>query len=129
MKTPLEISFKGLEKSRAVEAKVAERAERLERHFDRMTNVRVVVSAPNKLAHKGKHYEVKIEIGIPGGAPLIISEVPEGNDARSDLMIAIRNAFDAAERRLDDIAERLGGSAKKAERERRRPAKAAIEVD
>ncbi len=128
MKTPLEISFKGLEKSRAVEAKVAERAARLERHFDRMTNVRVVVSAPNKLAHKGKHFEVKVEIGIPGGAPIIISEEPEGNDARSDLMIAIRNAFDSAERRLDDLAERLGGSSKKAERERRRPAKAIVEV-
>jgi len=123
MRTPLEISFKGLEKSRAVEAKVAERAARLERHFDRMTHVRAVVSAPNRLAHKGKHFEVKLEIGIPGGAPIIISEDPEGNDARSDLMLAIRHAFDAAERRLDDVAERLGGSAKKAERDRRRPAK------
>ena len=128
MKAPLEISFKGLDKSRAVEAKVAERATRLEKHFDRMTHVRVVVSAPNKLAHKGKHFEVKVEIGIPGGAPLIISEIPEGNDARTDLMIAIRNAFDSAERRLDEVAERLGGSAKKAERERRRPAKAVEEV-
>ena len=128
MKTPLEISFKGLEKSRAVEAKVAERAARLERHFDRMTHVRAVVSAPNKLAHKGKHFEVKLEIGIPGGAPVIISEEPAGNDARSDLMIAIRNAFDAAERRLDDVAERLSGSAKKVERQRRRPAKDVVEV-
>ncbi len=128
MKTPLEISFKGLEKSRAVESKVAERAARLEKHFDRMTHVRAVVSAPNKLAHKGKHFEVKLEIGIPSGAPLIISEEPEGNDARSDLMIAIRNAFDTAERRLDELAERLGGSAKKGERERRRPAKTDIEV-
>lgn len=128
MKTPLEISFKGLDKSRAVESKVAERATRLEKHFDRMTHVRVVVSAPNKLAHKGKNFEVKLEIGIPGASPLIISEVPEGNDARSDLMMAIRNAFDSAERRLDELAERLGGSAKKAERERRRPAKADVEV-
>ena len=111
MKTPLEISFKGLEKSRAVEAKVAERAARLERKFDRMTHVRAVVSAPNKLPHKGKHFEVKLEIGIPSGPPLIISEAPEGNDARSDLLIAIRNAF-----------------AKKGERERRRPAKTDIEA-
>lgn len=127
MKTPLEISFKGLEKSRAVEAKVAERAERLERHFDRMTNIRVVVSAPNKLAHKGKHFEVKIEIGIPGGAPVIISEEPAGNDARSDLLIAIRDAFDAAGRRLDELSERMGGTSKRSERQRRRPAKEVIE--
>ncbi len=36
MNTPLEISFKGLDKSTAIEAKIAEQAARLEKHFDRM---------------------------------------------------------------------------------------------
>jgi putative sigma-54 modulation protein len=127
MKTPLEIAFKGLERSRAVEAKIAERAVRLEKHFDRMTHIRAVVSAPNRLAHKSKQFEVKLEIGIPGAGPLVIAEAPEGNDARSDLLLAIRHAFDAAERRLDDVAEKMGGTSR-AERGRRKPAKDPIEV-
>lgn len=122
MDTPLEITFKGLEKSRAVEAKIAERAARLEKHFDRMTHCRVVVSAPNKHLHKGKAYEIKIDIGIPGGAPLIVTHDSAVGQASEDLQIALRDAFDAAKRRLDDIVERMNAAAK-AERGRRRPQK------
>jgi putative sigma-54 modulation protein len=123
MDTPLEISFKGLDKSRAIEAKIAEKAAKLEKIFDRMTHCRVVVSAPNKHAHKGKNYEIKIDIGIPDHAPLVLThESSVGGHVQGDLQAAIRDAFDAAKRRLDDIAEKLGAGAK-AERGRRRPAK------
>lgn len=121
MNTPLEIAFKGLDKSRAIEAKIAEKAARLERHFDRMTHCRVVVSAPNKHAHKGKVYEIKIDIGIPGSAPLIVTHEAAVAQASESLQIAIRDAFSAAQRRLDEIQEKMDGSAK-AERSRRKPA-------
>lgn len=121
MTTPLEIAFKGLEKSRAIEAKIAEKAARLEKHFDRMTHCRVVVSAPNKHAHKGKVYEIRIDIGVPGGAPLIVThETPVAQSSES-LHAAIRDAFDAAGRRLHELSERMGGNAK-SERGRRKPA-------
>ena len=121
MNTPLEITFKGLDKSAAIEAKITEKAAKLEKVFNRMTHCRVVVAAPNKHAHKGKSYEIKIDIGIPDHAPLILSHESAVGDAQEDLQIALRDAFDAAKRRLEDIAERLKGSAK-AERGRRRPA-------
>jgi ribosome-associated translation inhibitor RaiA len=122
MNTPLEIAFKGLDKSRAVEAKIAEKASRLERHFSRMTHCRVVVAAPNKHAHKGKVYEIKIDIGIPGGKPLIVTHETAVAQASESLSIAIRDAFDAAERRLDEIRARMDEPAK-SERGRRKPAK------
>lgn len=123
MDTPLEITFKGLDKSDAVEAKIAERAAKLEKHFDRMTHCRVVVSAPHKHAHKGKSYEIKIDIGMPGHAPIIVTHESAVGDAQEDIQISLRDAFDAAKRRLDDEVERLNGAAK-AERGRRRPAPA-----
>jgi len=125
MNTPLEISFKGLDKSTAIEAKIAERAAKLEKHFDRMTHCRVVVAAPHKHSHKGKTYEIKIDIGIPGGAPLIVTHESAVGQAHEDLKIALRDAFEAAGRRLDDLVEKMNGGAR-AERGRRRPAK---EVD
>ncbi len=123
MSTPLEITFKGLEKSIVIERKIAEKAAKLERVFDRMTHCRVVVSAPNKHHHKGKTYEIKIDIGIPDHAPLILTHESNVGDAQEDLQIAIRDAFDAATRRLDEIADRMRDSAK-IERGRRRPAPA-----
>lgn len=122
MNTPLEISFKGLDKSAAIESKIAERAAKLEKHFDRMTHCRVVVAAPHKHSHKGKTYEIKIDIGIPGSAPLIVTHESAVGQAQEDLKIALRDAFDSAGRRLDDLVEKMNGSAR-AERGRRRPAK------
>jgi ribosome-associated translation inhibitor RaiA len=128
MNTPLEITFKGLDRSEAIETKIQEKTAKLEKVFDRMTHCRVVVAAPNKHHHKGKSYEIKIDIGIPDHAPLILSHESHVGDAQEDLQIALRDAFDAAKRRLDDIAERIKGSAK-AERGRRRPAPAVRDED
>lgn len=124
MNTPLEISFKGLDKSAVIEAKIADRAAKLEKHFDRMTHCRVVVAAPNKHHHKGKTYEIKIDIGIPGSAPLIVTHESSVGQAQEDLKIALRDAFDSADRRLHEIVDKMNGSSR-AERGRRRPQKAA----
>ncbi|WP_334151256.1 HPF/RaiA family ribosome-associated protein [Hyphomicrobium sp.] len=128
MNTPLEISFKGLDKSPAIEAKIAERAAKLEKHFERMTHCRVVVAAPNKHHHKGKTYEIKIDIGIPGAAPLIVTHESAVGQAQEDLKIALRDAFDAADRRLGEIVEKKNGAVR-AERGRRRPAKPSDDAD
>ncbi|MDX2307132.1 MAG: HPF/RaiA family ribosome-associated protein [Hyphomicrobium sp.] len=127
MDTPLEITFKGLDRSAVVERKITEKAAKLERIFDRMTHCRVVVAAPNKHAHKGKTYEIKIDIGIPDHAPLILTHEASVGSAQEDLHVAVRDAFDAATRRLDEMAEKIKGSAK-AERGRRRPARGSAEV-
>lgn len=121
MNTPLEITFKGLDRSAVIERKITEKAAKLEKVFDRMTHCRVVVAAPNKHAHKGKTYEIKIDIGIPDHAPLILTHEASVGHAQEDLQVAVRDAFDAAKRRLDEIAEKIHDTAK-AERGRRRPA-------
>ncbi len=119
MNTPLEITFKGLDKSPTIEAKIAEKAAKLERHFDRMTHCRVVVAAPNKHAHKGKTYEVKIDIGIPEHAPIIVTHGSSVGQAAEDLQIALRDAFATAQRQLDETVDRM--RAAKLERGRRKP--------
>lgn len=120
MNKPLEITFQGVEKSDAIEAKIAEKAAKLERHFDRLTHVRVVVAAQHRHSNKGKIYQIKIEVGVPDRAPVVITHEPEVTHASQDLQTAIRDGFDAAQRRLDDTATQMSGIAK-AERGRRRP--------
>ncbi len=120
MNKPLEITFQGVEKSDAIVAKIAEKAAKLEKHYDRITHFRVVVAAPHRHSHKGKIYQIKIEIGMPDRAPVIVTHEPEVNQAHQDLLTAIGEGFDAARRRLDETAERMSGTAK-AERGRRRP--------
>lgn len=120
MNIPMEIAFKGLDRSPAVEAKISEKIAKLQKHFDRMTHCRVVVAAPHKHVHKGKTYEIKIDIGIPGTAPLIVTHESAVGQAHEDLKIALRDAFESASRRLEDVADRLNAGAR-SERGRRRP--------
>ena len=121
MTAPVEITFNGVEKSEAIEARIAERAAALERRFARMTHCRVVVEAPHRRSKLGKLFHVQIEIGVPGHTPLVVRSGREENHEHEDLSVAIRDAFEAARRLLDEKAPKLTEAAK-AERGRRRPA-------
>lgn len=121
MATALDIHFHGLEKSEAVENKVREKVAKLQRHFDRMTACRVVLEAPHRNAAKAKVFSVKIEISVPSGKPIIINHEREGAHANEDLNLTIRDAFEAATRKVDEVGARLAGRVK-SERGRRRPA-------
>ncbi len=123
MSAPLEISFHGLERSDAVEARIREKFQRLQQNFDRITHARVVVETPRKHSPTAKVFHVKIEIGLPGQKPLIVCHEPVVDQARTDVSLAIRDAFAAARRRLDDVAAKIKHPAKR-ERARRRPVRA-----
>ncbi len=125
MLTPLEISFHGLERSDAVEARIRERFSKLEQHFDRITHARVVVAAPARRAPLPKFFHVRIEIGVPGHAPLLVKHEPEANNAHTDPMLALRDAFAAAMRQVDDLVGRMDKPARR-ERARRKPAKLSL---
>jgi ribosome-associated translation inhibitor RaiA len=120
MDTPVEISFHGLERSDAVEARVREKVNRLQQHFERITHARVVIETPRRHTPTAKVFNVKIEIGLPGHKPLIVCHEPEPHQTKADVLLAIRDAFAAARRRLDEVAAKIKHLAKR-ERSRRRP--------
>jgi putative sigma-54 modulation protein len=117
MTTPLEISFHGIDKSDAVEAKIHEKFARLHGHFDRLTHARVVISSPNRTGARAKMFNVTIDLGMPGKQPIVIDS--EGD--HTDIFIALRDAFNAAQRKLNAEAGKLTNTAKR-ERARRKPA-------
>lgn len=111
MDIPLQISFRNLDRSDAVEARVRERVERLEKRHGRLTSCRVMVEAPERRQHKGRLYHVRIEMGVPG-KELVVSRHPGKKHAHEDIYVAIRDAFNAAERQLEDHARRASGHVK-----------------
>ena len=128
MLTPLEISFHGLERSDAVDARVRERFKRIEEHFDRITHARVLITAPARRAPLPKFFHIKIEIGVPGHRPIMVNHEPEAGHAHTDVMLAVRDAFAAALRQVDDLVAKMDKPAKR-ERARRKPAKPAPAED
>jgi ribosomal subunit interface protein len=111
MQTPLKLVFRGVEPSPAIEARVRERAARLERFHDRITSCDVAIEAPHRHHRKGKLYVVRLQIRIPGG-DIAINRAGPQHHAHEDPYVALRDAFDAAERKLEDAERRRDHRAK-----------------
>ena len=120
MTVPLEIHFHGLDKSEAMEARVREKFAKLERHFHHMASCRVVLEAPHRNPAKAKVFQVKIEISVKGGKPIIVNHEREGAHANEDLGLTIRDAFDAALRQVDEKSNQMATRVR-TEQGRRRP--------
>ena len=118
--THVEVHFHGIEKSDAIEQRVREKVAKLRKHFARMTTCRVAIEAPQRSADKPKVYQIKIEIGVPRGAPVVVRHERIGSHAHEDLPLAIRDAFEAALRKVDGTSAKITQRAR-LERGRRRP--------
>ena len=99
------ISFRDIEPSEAVERRVQERADRLAGLSDRITTCHVVVQAPHRHHHKGILYDVRIQLHVPGGE-LVVTREGSQDHAHEDVYVVIRDAFDVAERRLEEWTRR-----------------------
>jgi ribosomal subunit interface protein len=87
--------------SDAAKTAIQDKVARLEAVDNQIIGCRVLVEIPHKHQHHGSLYNVRIDLTIPG-AELVIKR--EGNE---DLYVAIRDAFDAARRRLRDRRRRV----------------------
>jgi len=114
MRLPLEITFRDLPHSDAVEARIRDKAAKLEAFCEDIIGCRVVVEAPHRHRHKGRIYHVRIDLTVPD-EELVVSRDPAGNHAHEDVYVAVRDAFDAARRQLQDYARRRRGRVKRHE--------------
>ena len=111
MQIPLEVTFRNMDRSDSVEARVREKAEKLEQFFGRITACRVMVEATHRRHAKGNLYHVQIEVGVPGNQ-IIVNRSPKDKHAHEDVYVAVRDAFNAARRRLEDHSRRRAGKVK-----------------
>jgi ribosomal subunit interface protein len=116
MEIPPQISFRGMDPSPAIEARIREHIDRLGRFHDHITSCNVVVDAPHVHSHKGKIYHVRIDITVPG-TEIVVNREPELNHAHEDVYVAIRDGFRAATRQLEDVARKMSGHRTKAHAE------------
>ncbi len=111
MPADVQISFRGMESSPSVEAQVRSRAEELQQFSDRISACRVMLEAAHRHHRQGMIYHVRVDLAVPGGR-LVVGREPGEDHAHEDLHVAIRDAFDAARRRLQDHMRRLDGQTK-----------------
>ncbi len=99
MQKKLQIVFRGVDQSDAVEEAIHKKVEKLERQHDRITSCRVVLDAPHKHHHKGKRFQVTINTATPEGEVVV-------SDDQEDLYVALRDAFNTTGRQLSSMHEK-----------------------
>ena len=105
MKLPLELLQKNVTLLPAMAEDVRARAERLDHYYERIMRCRVTVEGSG-LHHRQGRYAVTIDLTLPG------SEIVVHKRAAANLELALKGAFDAVTRRLEDRVRKTRGFVK-----------------
>ncbi|UCH73034.1 MAG: HPF/RaiA family ribosome-associated protein [Rhodospirillales bacterium] len=100
MQVPVQITFRGMDTSPAVESRIRDKVKKLETFHDRITSCHVVIEAPHKRHQKGKLYLVSIDVTVPG-RELVVNTGKRFNHSHEDVYVALRDAFNAIHRQLE----------------------------
>jgi ribosomal subunit interface protein len=98
----LELSFHGMDPSFTVRRKVEQKIEKLKKRHPRVTSWHVYVQGPQGSSRK---YEVTIEARVPG-TELAVRANPASRNAHTQIAEAIRDAFRAIERQLEERSKK-----------------------
>ena len=109
MQVPLRVTFRDMEPTAAVDQRIRERAAALEQFCDDITACHVVVEEHHRHHHQGGLFHVRIDLTVPGTV-LVVNREPQKHQAHEDLYVAVRDAFDAARRQLEDWARERRGN-------------------
>ncbi len=111
MAIPVRITFRDIPSSEAVEAKIHERAAKLEKFAERATGLNVIVAAPHGRSQgptrKGQLYHFTLELLLPKGE-VVVHKGDTGDHSHEDIYVAMRDAFKALERRAQEHFAKLG---------------------
>ena len=122
MQTPVQVTFRGLDHSDALDAAIRERMNWLEQFYKNIVSGKVLVEMPHRHRHNGRAFHVRVTLSVPGRPPIVVSHEPSpapiratnGDDERPaleasdsgerDALSAVHRAFDAAQRQLKEFA-------------------------
>jgi ribosome-associated translation inhibitor RaiA len=107
MKIPLQITFRDMEHSDAVETDIRNHVAKLEQLFpNTIMGCSVVVENHHQHHHHGNLFHARIDMTVPG-KELVVSRDPGKHQAHEDMHVTIRDAFDAARRQLKQYTDKM----------------------
>src|ERR1700733_11928950 len=98
-----EITFEGSESSPAAREVILKEIERLEPHNKRITGCRVTVIAPSQKHRHGVGFQVNIWLTIPPHENIVVNHSATDDPRHEHADAAIKDAFAAARRQVDDL--------------------------
>ena len=108
---PLQITWRGIQPSAALEADIRRKAAKLEQFSHHILRCKVMVEASHRHHHQGNLYRLHLVMTLPH-REIVITRDPAKKHAHEDMYVAIRDAFDAAGRQVQDYARHRQGNVK-----------------
>jgi ribosomal subunit interface protein len=108
METPVQIVFHEVAHSQALENLIREKAGKLETIFPRLMRCHVSIEQPHRHKQQGNPFNVRVTLHVPGG------ELVVNRDHHEDVHVALRDAFDAVRRQLEEHAQKMRRAVKHA---------------
>jgi len=112
MQAPIEIAFQHCEPSEDIRAEIAKQAKRLEKFSDRITSCHVAIAGPQTRHRQGELFKIDIRIAMPKHHDVMVTRARGDAPEREHPLVAIREAFDAAVRQIEDFARDMRGQVK-----------------
>jgi ribosome-associated translation inhibitor RaiA len=109
MSFPVDVRFRDMETSPALEQFARRWADKLGRVHDRIASCDVVIDRPHQSQRHGQTVHVRVTVGVPGHA-IVVSHDQEVDGAHEDAYVAVRDAFRAARRQLESPERRHVGT-------------------
>jgi ribosomal subunit interface protein len=103
---PLKITMRHMAQSEALEARIRRNAAKLEEFHPNVTGCQVVVEEQRRHPQQGHWFNVRIAVRVPS------HEIVVNRDHDEDVYVALRDAFAAVTRRLEDVARIHRGDVK-----------------
>jgi len=104
MQIPLQVTFEGIDPSKAARSAIEREVERLEKHNSHIIGCRVTVIAPSHKHRHGSGFHIHISLTIPPHETVIVNHAPS-EDGSEHVEVAVKDAFASARRQVDDLAQ------------------------
>lgn len=109
MQKELQVTYKNMDRSPALDAIIEQRVAALKRLYPRAIGCRVVIEVPHRSAGSAKvPLGVAVELEIPNHAPIIGRDTQQRREVKDDHTAAVNNAFEAVERQLEKLSQEHG---------------------
>jgi len=112
MQVPLEVDYRNVDKTEALESLIRDKVAKLEQVCNQLDSCRISVEKVHEQPRSGSPYRVRIDATVPPGHEIAVAKNPGEGSRDAPLETVIRDAFQAARRRLNELNERQHGHTK-----------------
>jgi ribosomal subunit interface protein len=108
MQNPLQILFRDIPQSEAMDAEIRKRVAKLEKLCSDLIGCQVSVESEANHKQHGKLFRVRVDLTVPG-TELVVDGSRSANE---DAYVAVRDSFDAMTRQVEEFVQRRRGEVK-----------------